>query len=476
MKAALLISGYLRTIKLNLSNIKKQIINNFENVDIYIHITKNENIDDKYFNPSNSNDVIKLIEFELSPKVMLIESNVHFSDNQKENDLYNTWFKFYKLNLLKKEYEKIHGKYDIVIKTRPDVNLKQINFNKILNNEIFLPKNAVLDKSKLKNSSDKYVCDILSYGSSSQMDLYFDIYNNLKDLISKYGSVSETVLYNYLNDHNIGYIKDDIEYEVVLSMCNVFAICGDSGSGKSTMGNLLKNYFSNSFLLECDRYHKWERNDTNWKTYTHLNPEANFISKMEDDVFNLKIGNSIFQVDYDHSTGKFKDPEKIDNTDNIIVCGLHSLYNDNKYVYNISIYMDPDEKLKTKWKINRDVKERGYTKEKVLNQINNRKQDYTKYILPQKENSDVIVNLYEDVDNELKLNLYVNKKYMLEKIISVLTKYKIPFDFRSDLKFNILTFNKYVYCELWNFGIPDQLDLQYFNYIFYVILNLKTQN
>lgn len=336
-----------------------------------------------------------------------------------------------------------------------------------------MPKNAVLDKSKLKNSSDKYVCDILSYGSSAQMDLYFDVYNHLKSLTKSYGYVSETVLYHYLNDFGINYIKGNIDYEVVLSMCNVFAICGDSGSGKSTMGNLLKNYFSNSFLLECDRYHKWERNDTNWKTYTHLNPDANFISKMEDDVFNLKIGNSIFQVDYDHNTGKFKDPEKIDNVDNMIVCGLHSLYNDNKHVYNISIFMDPDEKLKVKWKIDRDVKERGYTKEKVLNQINNRKEDYNKYILPQKENSDVIVNFYEKNDQSLGLNVFINKKYTLEKIISVLSKYKIPYEFKSDLKFNVISFNKYIYCELWNFGIPDKIDLQYFNYIFYIILNLK---
>lgn len=476
MKAALLISGYLRTVKLNLHNIKKQIINNFENVDIYIHITKNENIDDKYFNPADSQEIVKLLEMELSPKVILTESNIHFSDNQKENDLYNTWFKFYKLNLLKKEQEKIFGKYDIVIKIRPDVKLNKINFSKNLNNKIYIPENAVLDRSKLKNSSDKYICDIMSYGSSSQMDLYFDIYNNLKNLINSYGYVSETVLYHYLNDYNIDYVTDHIDYEVVLSMCNVFAICGDSGSGKSTMGNLLKNYFSNSFLLECDRYHKWERNDTNWKTYTHLNPEANFISKMEDDVFNLKIGNSIFQVDYDHNTGKFRDPEKINNADNLIVCGLHSLYNDNKYVYNISVFMDPDEKLKTKWKIDRDVKERGYTKEKVLNQINTRRNDYTKYILPQKESSDVIVNFYEDINDELKLNIYVSKKYTLEKIISMLTRYKIPYEFKSDLKFNVITFNEYVYCELWNFGISDQPDLQYFNYIFYVILNLKTQN
>ena len=51
------------------------------------------------------------------------------------------------------------------------------------------------------------------------------------------------ILYHYLNNFGINYKKDHIEYEVVLSMCNIFAICGDSGSGKSTLGKLLKNYF-----------------------------------------------------------------------------------------------------------------------------------------------------------------------------------------------------------------------------------------
>ena len=42
--------------------------------------------------------------------------------------------------------------------------------------------------------------------------------------------------------------------------------------------------------MECDRYHKWDRHDTNWNNYTHLNPDANYITKMCDDVFDLKFG------------------------------------------------------------------------------------------------------------------------------------------------------------------------------------------
>ena len=47
MKAALIISGYLRSFELNIGNIKSKIIGKFDTVDVYIHITKNEENDDK---------------------------------------------------------------------------------------------------------------------------------------------------------------------------------------------------------------------------------------------------------------------------------------------------------------------------------------------------------------------------------------------------------------------------------------------
>ena len=40
-----------------------------------------------------------------------------------------------------------------------------------------------------------------------------------------------------------------------------------------------------SIDLECDRYHKWERYNDNWNNYTHLNPNANFLCKMQKDFF-----------------------------------------------------------------------------------------------------------------------------------------------------------------------------------------------
>ena len=125
------------------------------------------------------------------------------------------------------------------------------------------------------------------------MDKYFSVYENINEKIDRYGHVSETILFNHIKNSKINYEMINIDYGFVLSKCNVFAICGDSGSGKSTLSNLLKTYFTNSFTLECDRYHKWERGNDNWSKITHLNPKANYIEKMKEDVFNLKIGKEI---------------------------------------------------------------------------------------------------------------------------------------------------------------------------------------
>ena len=59
MKIALLISGYLRTIKYNIQNIKQNIIQNHD-CDIYIHITVDSE-KDKYYNHKNNINIEKIL-------------------------------------------------------------------------------------------------------------------------------------------------------------------------------------------------------------------------------------------------------------------------------------------------------------------------------------------------------------------------------------------------------------------------------
>jgi uridine kinase len=394
MKNALLISGYLRGFIENIQSIKENVIQ-CHYCDIYIHITDDEKCD-KYFNKNVSYDKIKQI---LKPKILLTSNNLRFSSDERINNLLNQNYKKYWLNEEMKKICSIENiKYDVVVQMRPDVNIKtRLSYEECADEYIQIPIDSKIDIKKLKNTTDKYICDMIAYGNPDIMNEYFKYYLNVKSLIKTYDTcTNEALLHNYLNDNAIKYKLVDVNYMVILSLCNTIAITGDSGSGKTTISNILKDILKDSFLLECDRYHKWERHDKNWQNYTHLNPQANYITKMCDDVFDLKIGNKIYQIDYDHASGKFTDKQLIEPKDNIIICGLHCLYMPDNII-NLKIYMDTDDNLRIPWKINRDVKKRGYSIEKIYNQIKEREHDYSKYIKPQKEKANVIVRFYTDV-------------------------------------------------------------------------------
>lgn len=429
MKVAILMAGYLRTIQNNLQSIKDNLIADHQ-VDFYIHITNNEFLEDRYSNKITSLDYIKE---NLNPKLIIVEDNKKYKNY---NTIYNQFYKFYKLNL---ERKATNIKYDVIFKLRPDVYLHQ-KIKLEINDLINIPIDTKSDKDKIGDNQE--LCDIIAFGKPDKMDKYFDIYKHLNELINDKINKPETLLYKYLDLYSIKYKKLDIRYSVILSLCNSIAITGDSGSGKSTISKLIKSLFDSSFVLECDRYHKWERGNQNWKKMTHLNPEANYLAKMEKDVFDLKIGKKVYQVDYDHNSGKFTEKELIESSPNIIVCGLHTMYTINNY--NIKIFMDTDEELKIKWKIERDMKERAYSREKILKNIEDRKEDYIKYILPQKKEADLIIN-YKLEDDNLILNLGVLKKYKVNynhqstKIIDDFIWYKFN---KGNYEEIILTFIK----------------------------------
>ena len=431
-------------------------------MDTYIHITENEQKEDRYINVAEE---VSYINKTLSPICLIQEPNLF----NPTNSVFNSWGKFYRLNTIKKLNESKFGTYDLVIKYRPDTNISKIDF-KFDKNSIYLPSKTLIDKDKLLNPSDNSLCDIFAYGSSALMDRYFDIYNHLVYLTKERGNVSETLLYHYLTEHCIPYSLQGIDYNVVLSLCNVIAICGDSASGKTTLSELLKKFFSNSFLLEGDRYHKWDRYSSNWTKITHLNPKANYLGKMNDDIFDLKIGKNVYQVDYDHKTGKFTDQQKIENPDNIIVCGLHSLYSANREVYNLRVFMDTDIRLRTEWKIKRDTAKRGKTEREVLEQIESRKGDYIKYIEPQKDSSDLIVNFYPS-ESGTSLGLLVSVKYSLFGYFSELTKKGINFTMKADSKFYYINFPEYQKVKV--FDNPEFNSYSYYDYLALLILSLK---
>ena len=213
-------------------------------------------------------------------------------------------------------------------------------------------------------------------------------------------------------------------------------ISGSSGVGKTTLSHLIGVVMTkgDNVLHICgDDLHKWERNDANWGSITHLNPDANYLDKGRLDVIDLIEGRPIVRDHYDHGTGRFIKGIDIRPKDIVINEGLHSLYNEEVCdLAGINIFVDTDERLKKQWKINRDVNERGYDKDQVFKALSMREEDEVRYIRPQKKNADVVVRFYEKKDKAVHLEFEFRNEDLGPEQIEMMSKVKSLYDTHRD--------------------------------------------
>ena len=209
------------------------------------------------------------------------------------------------------------------------------------------------------------------------------------------------------------------------------------------LSNLTLILGSKLLQIEGDGEHKWERGNENWSKFTHLDPKANHIHKQADAIHELKHNHVIFRSEYDHSTGTFTKPAKVEPREFIAISGLHPFYLPKlRKIIDLKIYLDTDETLRQHWKIIRDTKMRGYSKAKILEQIEERDEDTHRYIYPQKAFADLIIKFFAldkiELGNEAqKINMGL--KITLDANIHVeeLLKYlQSPYvwDYNEDLR------------------------------------------
>lgn len=222
-------------------------------------------------------------------------------------------------------------------------------------------------------------------------------------------------------------------------------IGGDSGAGKSTLLNLLKNMLGDRLLcLEGDGEHKWERGNSAWEKFTHLDPKANLLHNQSDFITELKNNNAIYRRDYDHTSGKFSTPQLLKPKPFLVIAGLHPFYLPKmRKSLDLKIYLDTDENLRIHWKILRD-KARGHSKKSVELAIAKREQDKQKYITPQKAFSDLIISFSTqeaiEIGNKntkinLALHITLNASVNLAPLLEVLV---CEWDYNNDLKTQFL--------------------------------------
>ncbi|MGB9822079.1 phosphoribulokinase [Thermodesulfovibrio sp.] len=181
-------------------------------------------------------------------------------------------------------------------------------------------------------------------------------------------------------------------------------IAGDSGSGKSTFVKTLANLLGEKEVREIcfDDYHSLDREERKAVKITPLHPRANNLGLAIEHMWHLKQGKKILKPVYDHSTGKFGEPEWVFPVLYIICEGLHTFYfSVLAVIYDLKIYYDTDLELKIIWKIQRDVVERGYFAEKVIEEIRERQKDIRNFVEPQSQYADILIKLKLHSNNSI---------------------------------------------------------------------------
>jgi len=438
MKILLLFSGQLRTFNENLQVILDKIKHDKNNTyDIYLYNTYDD--DETYNNIGTSKFAFENINLIVNDDMKSFNcrtitdkiTNKVTSDRKIINTI-KQWYKFYKL------FNYVKDDYDVYVRMRPDIEMiDSFDFANIDMKTLYVPSGNDIYDVNIFNIIGNFECinDQLAFGSYAIMKTYSELYLWLNEYcLFDMPFISELLLHKYLLIKNIKINRITLAYKLNLSLCNIVAISGDSGAGKSTLMETIKSVFlfDNYIQLETDRYHKWERHDPKWTEYTHLHPESNHLEKMHDDVFNLRLGNDVYSVDYDHDTGKFTTPQLVESKDNVILCGLHTWYkNDISKIINIKIYIDTQREIKIIWKLRRDIEHRGHTYEKVMNSIKIREQDFINYIEPQKYNADIIVRYYTDDAINIDKNTYHTEQFNINYGIYIkmhtIDTFKLPF-------------------------------------------------
>ncbi len=185
---------------------------------------------------------------------------------------------------------------------------------------------------------------------------------------------------------------------------------GDSGSGKNTLSKMIASVVGEKNLLtiSMDGYHKWDREEMKKQTLTHLNPEANNLILALEQTKKLKKNKIVHRVIYDHSTGKFTKPQETAPKKFILIMGLHPYHlKEMRNLFDLKLFAAPDEDIRKKWKVHRDMKKRGYKKEHVLDILAQRKADSVAYIRAQEQYADLVINYFEigDAQNIHKMEL-----------------------------------------------------------------------
>lgn len=196
----------------------------------------------------------------------------------------------------------------------------------------------------------------------------------------------------------------------------ILGIVGDSAAGKTTLSKGIAEILGHDrvALICTDDYHKYSRVQRSENKTSALDPAGNYMDVIEQHLRLLRQGQPILKPIYNHDTGSLDAPEYIEPKPYIIVEGLLGYTTRAmRECYDVKIYLDPEEELRIRWKVQRDTGKRGYSREQVLASLEKRKGDSPAFIHPQRTFADIVVRFYPPAEDTEETGAHLNVRHIL---------------------------------------------------------------
>jgi len=174
----------------------------------------------------------------------------------------------------------------------------------------------------------------------------------------------------------------------------MIAIAGDSAAGKTTLTRGLVQALGpeRSTAVCVDDYHRFDREERKGLPFTALHPDCNYIDITEQHLQLLATGHPILKPVYDHHTGRLTRPELVTPKEFVVVEGLLPLHTKLECAcFDVTVYLNPPEEIRQEWKIRRDTRQRGYTRDQVLAELGRREPESEAFVRPQRRQADIVV-------------------------------------------------------------------------------------
>tara|TARA_X000001036_G_C20689680_1_gene808970 strand:+ start:1200 stop:1826 length:627 start_codon:yes stop_codon:yes gene_type:complete len=190
----------------------------------------------------------------------------------------------------------------------------------------------------------------------------------------------------------------------------IIGIAGGSGSGKTLFANDLIKHFSknqisqvslDNYYLPLDVQVKDEQGVENFDL-----PEAIDHHRLYSDLIKLKSGIPIELMEYNFNQKKVKPKTLIIQPCPVIIIeGLFVFYYPKlSKILDVKIFLEAPEDVMLKRRLERDSHHRGYTIDEVVYQFERHALPaYKKYILPLKNQADILISNHHDFDEPLAL-------------------------------------------------------------------------